>query len=516
MRARDFLLEGYDHAKTVVNYGDDIRKEVQRRSDRYGNLYMKGLADSRLRDRYMQNAGWQKQEGWSDVQSWKNYCTDQWVRILEEADPTPKKAFVRYLISWYLDGSMRYLEDASKATKGLTLYGKFQNRKLPPLNTIDFHRFLDLADELAGYLSQTDEAKAEQQEFIDSGQASLVMDNDQFKVIMPHTWEAAKFFGRGTRWCTSMEDSDDHFVHYNSDGPLYIILFKGQNKRWQWQPSSGQYMDAKDQELPDDEIEPVADILGPLIAKTDPRIALKMSHPVMDDVMQCIKLAASNFKNFAQKDRDIIHQLSREWQLNSVMRYKDNYTYCDYQDDDDFKWAVVKGQGFGKLQQIRNPDELMTDACIESNGMEIIFVKNPTDDQLLRAFRNSPPALSKLLSNSRMVDPNLRDNNIRKRVIELRDKIVENNKECLPLLPSPYCFAKDLQLLCLRKWGPGAANYIEAKNYEGKHEKKWLAFAKSQGTYDEFWPEVVALFKAMIDPLGGPKADWQEVAKKAA
>ncbi len=53
------------------------------------------------------------------------------INQLEQADPSMKKAYVLPLLKWYLEGSMRYLEDASKATSGLTLYGKFKNRNLP-------------------------------------------------------------------------------------------------------------------------------------------------------------------------------------------------------------------------------------------------------------------------------------------------------------------------------------------------------------------------------------------------
>ena len=42
------------------------------------------------------------------------------VSKLEKADPSMKKAYVLPLLQWYLTGSMRYLEDASKATAGMT------------------------------------------------------------------------------------------------------------------------------------------------------------------------------------------------------------------------------------------------------------------------------------------------------------------------------------------------------------------------------------------------------------
>ena len=48
----------------------------------------------------------------------------------------------------------------------------------------------------------------------------------------PHTMEAAQYYGKGTRWCTSAIN-DNQFDYYNEKGPLHIIIDKSTNEKFQ-------------------------------------------------------------------------------------------------------------------------------------------------------------------------------------------------------------------------------------------------------------------------------------------
>ncbi len=166
--------------------------------------------------------------------------------ILERSDPTPKKAFVLILLKWYLNGSMRLLEDAYKATEPLKLYSKFRLRSdVPDISTLSFSDLLLLGDRLAGTKSKKEENKEEENAFYQNDEAELILDNSDWKVVIPKTEEAAKYFGRNTKWCTSAEN-DNQFGYYSDYGDLYIILEKKTNKRWQLHPESGQFMNELD------------------------------------------------------------------------------------------------------------------------------------------------------------------------------------------------------------------------------------------------------------------------------
>jgi hypothetical protein len=51
----------------------------------------------------------------------------------------------------------------------------------------------------------------------------VVEETDDYKIIIPHTIEASKLYGSGTKWCTTNEKS---FDFYNSSGTLYYCIVK--------------------------------------------------------------------------------------------------------------------------------------------------------------------------------------------------------------------------------------------------------------------------------------------------
>ncbi len=189
------ITEGFSKNTTLRNYKDEIERRIK--NDRNKNIVPNSVIDT-----------------------------------LMSVDPTPKKAFVLQLLKWYLSGSMRYLEDASKATIPLTLYSKFKNT-LDPIQSYDFSELLDLGDKLSDKKSNSEISKEDTQRFFDEKKAVLFYEDSNYKIVIPKTKEAAIYFGRGTRWCTSADD-DNYFSEYNKTGPLYIILFKNHPNKWQF------------------------------------------------------------------------------------------------------------------------------------------------------------------------------------------------------------------------------------------------------------------------------------------
>jgi hypothetical protein len=86
-----------------------------------------------------------------------------------------------------------------------------------------------------------------------SGDAILDYEDDDIRIVIPKTAQAAKYYGRNTRWCTSARNGN-MFNSYAKSGQLHIILFKKTNTRWQFQMAGGHFMDEKDVALPLDVI----------------------------------------------------------------------------------------------------------------------------------------------------------------------------------------------------------------------------------------------------------------------
>ena len=117
------LTEAYSRQKTISNFGEKLENALKR--DR-GEGYLPPTVDEALNE-------------------------------FEEHDPTPKKAYVKHFVRWYLDGSLQRLEDASKATKSLQLYNKFRLRDdVPDIATMSFDDLLDFGEKLASTSSNSE------------------------------------------------------------------------------------------------------------------------------------------------------------------------------------------------------------------------------------------------------------------------------------------------------------------------------------------------------------------------
>ena len=229
MRLFEFNLYEYDESSTLSNYGQKIEDRLK----------LDHSAGSVGIDISASNQPMQV------------------LKYFETVDPTKKNIFVLPMARWYATGQMRMLEDASKIISPAELYVKFKNR-LSGINlkTISFNEFLDIEDQLSDVQSKKESSKTEEESFFDNGSADLFYNDSSVKIIIPKTQEAAMYFGRNTKWCTAGKNNNK-FNFYASKGPLYIILFKKENKRWQFQFETSQFMDEQDNELPNDEIKPI-------------------------------------------------------------------------------------------------------------------------------------------------------------------------------------------------------------------------------------------------------------------
>jgi hypothetical protein len=73
-----------------------------------------------------------------------------------------------------------------------------------------------------------------------------IYNSDNYLILTPKTQEASCAYGRNTRWCTASTGSYNYFNQYNKQGPLYIIINKNFNKKYQFHFQSEQYMDEDD------------------------------------------------------------------------------------------------------------------------------------------------------------------------------------------------------------------------------------------------------------------------------
>lgn len=168
---------------------------------------------------------------------------DQLLKI----DPTPKKIFAVFLSNMYIKNQFR-LEDAKRITNELVEFlrvkSKLENKDISSYKTLD-----DLYDALEPFKEKKVVTKAAEIKNIKKDVEKLI-DTKEFKVIIPKTEAAAKFYGANTKWCTA-SDEDNMFDNYNEQGKIYIIITHRNDKdrKFQLHYESDQFMNERDQPL---------------------------------------------------------------------------------------------------------------------------------------------------------------------------------------------------------------------------------------------------------------------------
>jgi len=175
--------------------------------------------------------------------------------ILERADPTLAKTMTGWLVKQYAQGGLR-LEDTGTANETLDMFQRYAPQL--PEGQRDLGQYQSLAEawDAVFHLAEVEKDKLSHkaQKALDRDKAYaesriLRQDEDGFTIAVPLTEFAAKWWGKGTRWCTAAE-KDNQFWRYNEQAPLIVILIpelKGQGKFQLWVVEEEfEFMDAAD------------------------------------------------------------------------------------------------------------------------------------------------------------------------------------------------------------------------------------------------------------------------------
>ena len=181
--------------------------------------------------------------------------------ILEKADPTQNKGMTSWLVRQYAEGNLR-LEDLGTANETLTMFRRYAPRL--EIRQRDLGQYQSLAAVWEAVIAF---ANAEEQQI--SGKAQKALDRDKayaesrilrqdpdgFTITVPLTEFSAKWWGRGTRWCTAAE-KDNQFWHYHKDAPLIVVVIPELKEKGKFQLWSSKtdtiLMDATDTEVTKD------------------------------------------------------------------------------------------------------------------------------------------------------------------------------------------------------------------------------------------------------------------------
>jgi hypothetical protein len=179
------------------------------------------------------------------------------LEVIEKKDPSPNKQYVQWVVMRYIDGGISRFEDILTTIE--TLLRKYHELKVHralPAEMSDIGRYKTKQDLIklwndVNLHHQALETKLQRadDEALPKGNAKVVFDNEEMRVIIPQDKQAACYYGQGTQWCTASTSSANYFDHYNNDGPLYIIIPKNahhEGEKYQLHFESNQHMNEND------------------------------------------------------------------------------------------------------------------------------------------------------------------------------------------------------------------------------------------------------------------------------
>jgi hypothetical protein len=234
-------------------------------------------------------------------------------------------------------------------------------------------------------VSNKEAMNQEEQGFYESKEATLLYNDSNIKVVIPNTEKASIFFGKGTKWCTAATNNNMFSNYSKKNDPLYIIMIKGSNEKYQFHFGTKQFMDISDKEINPQELANKYQILYKIFEP----IAIKHLYlPLIKNPSEAVQLAAVNQEGYVIqyiKNPSEAVQLAAVKQDGYAIQYINNPS-------EDVQLAAVKQNGYS-IAYIKNPSEDVQLATVNQRGYAIRYIENPSEDVQLAAVNQDGNAI---------------------------------------------------------------------------------------------------------------------------
>jgi hypothetical protein len=171
--------------------------------------------------------------------------------IIQYVSDNTHKKYIIAIMKWYVNSEFR-LEDCERIKGDIDVYVKHKSK----LAIKDLNKYENLGDFYRAIQPFENVLSTNEQEKVDKETGTTKLwDLEHFKVYEVSSFEAAAYYGRGTKWCTTNKEQCDHYL---KDGPLFIIM--AGERKFQLHYESGQFMDEIDQTTSKEDIDLLSDI----------------------------------------------------------------------------------------------------------------------------------------------------------------------------------------------------------------------------------------------------------------
>jgi hypothetical protein len=170
--------------------------------------------------------------------------------FMEEVSNSIHFKGLQWFINCYINGEF-FFEDIDQVSNDLNLFFAKKHVHKKDINTLSKSEFYRIVESLDTTVKTKQQIKFEGSE--------KVLNNDDLVIIKLLTGEAAKFYAANTKWCTSNPAT---FENYSKNGPVYVIVAKGANKKFQIHVPSSQFKDEIDSDVSEEDIEMLSNCEG--------------------------------------------------------------------------------------------------------------------------------------------------------------------------------------------------------------------------------------------------------------
>ena len=135
--------------------------------------------------------------------------------LLQKYNPDTDINVLRRCMEWYADGIKRNILQRYGVSTNINSFGSYD----------------ELISAMEGVMKSDDSdmsaSEHNNRQKLD-GQFKVLGSTSTYSIVQPLTFEAERYFGSGTEWCTV--GNDDYFKQYIKKGPLFILYPKDGNK----------------------------------------------------------------------------------------------------------------------------------------------------------------------------------------------------------------------------------------------------------------------------------------------
>lgn len=170
--------------------------------------------------------------------------------FMEEVSNRIHPKGLQWFINCYIDVDFLF-EDIHQVSNDLNLFFAKKHVHKKDINTLSKSEFYKIVENLDTTVKTKQQIKFEGSE--------KVLSNSDLVVIKLLTGEAAKFYAANTKWCTSNPAT---FENYSKSGPVYVIVAKEANKKFQIHVPSSQFKDEIDSNVSEEDIEMLSNCEG--------------------------------------------------------------------------------------------------------------------------------------------------------------------------------------------------------------------------------------------------------------